>query len=86
MDTLSRCNEKMVTLLKCVNEWKEREKENCGSFLYSDLRNLSGFIGVVLHDTYRFFLEQQLGFLREMDLKELRRDVNWALKAYKNLF
>lgn len=55
MDTLSRCNEKMVTLLKCVNEWKEREKENCGSFLYSDLRNLSGFIGVVLHDTYRFF-------------------------------
>lgn len=86
MDTLNRCNRKMTTLAKWVNEWREREKENCGSFLCSDLRNLSGCIGVVLQDIDRLFLEQQLGFLSEMDLEDLRKDVNWALKAYKNLF
>lgn len=76
----------MVPLALWVNEWKEKEKENCGSFLYSDLINLSGFIGVVLDDIDRLFLEQQLGFLSNLDLKDLQKDVNWALKAYKDLF
>ena len=86
MDTLNRCNRKMVTLAQWVNEWKEREKENCGRFLYGDLQNLSGFIGVVLQDIDRLFLEEQMGFLRNLEVKDLQRDANWALKAYKRLF
>ena len=85
MDTLNRCNEKMVTLGKLVKDWKESEKENSGGFLYSDLHNLSGFIGVVLQDIDRLFLEQQLGFLSNLDVKDLQKDFNWALKAYKDL-
>jgi len=54
-------------------------------FLYSNWHSLSGFIGVVLQDIDRLFLEQQLGFLSNLDVKDLQKDVNWALKAYKDL-
>jgi len=76
----------MTTLMQWVNEWKEREKENGASLLYNDLRNLSGFIDAVLRDIDCLFAEEQLGFLREMHLKELRMNVNCALKSYKPLF
>ena len=86
MNTLKRCHRKMTTLSQWVNEWKEREKENSASLLYNDLRNLSRFIGAVLRDIDCLFAEEQLGFLREMHLKELRMNVNRALKGYKHLF
>jgi len=85
METLNRCNEKMVTLAKWVREWMENEKENCETQLYSDFRNLLGFIGVVLDEIDLLFLEEKLGFLGQTDLKDLQKDVNWAFKTYKDL-
>jgi len=85
METLNRCNQKMVTILLWVNEMKESEKENGGTFWYNDLWNLSAFIGVVLQDIDRLFLEEQMGFLRNLALKDLQRNVNRAIRAYRNL-
>jgi len=76
----------MTTLVQWVNEWKEHEKENCASLLCSDLWNLSRFIGAVLRDIDCLFLEEKLGFLGDMHLKELQMNVNRALKGYKRLF
>ena len=75
----------MVTILLWVNEMKESEKENGGTFWYNDLWNLSAFIGVVLQDIDRLFLEEQMGFLRNLALKDLQRNVNRAIRAYRNL-
>jgi len=85
MDTLNRCNLKMTTLGKWVREWMESEKENCETQLYSDLRNLMGFIGVALDEIDLLFLEEQMGVLGQTDLKDLQKDVNWAIRAYKGL-
>lgn len=75
----------MVTIALWVNEMKESEKENGGTFWYNDLWNLSAFIGVVLQDIDRLFLEEQMGFLRNLALKDLQRNVNRAIRAYRNL-
>jgi len=85
METLDRCNEKTSTLGKCVREGLESEKENCGTPLYSDLQNLLGFIGVVLDEIDLLLLEVQMGVLGQTDLKDLVKDVNWALNAYREL-
>jgi len=75
----------MTTLEKWVYEWMENEKENCETPLYSDLWNLMGFIGVTLDEIDLLFLEEKMGVLEQNNLKDLQRDVNWALNAYKQL-
>jgi len=44
-----------------------------------------GFIGVALDEIDLLFLEEQMGVLGQTDLKDLQKDVNWAIRAYKGL-